>query len=53
MKVHLQRGKCLKGQCIGIKVMQPCIISHPVKSLLITVLQEFVEFIINNDRRVA
>ena len=53
MKVHLQRGKCLKGQCIGIKAMQLRIISQPVKSLLIAVLQEFVEFIINNDKRAA
>ena len=53
MKVHLQRGKCLKGQCVGIKAMESSIISQPVKSLLIVFLQEFMEFIMKNDRRVA
>ena len=43
----------LKGQCIGIEAVQLCIISLPVKSSVIVTLQEFMGFIINNDRRIV
>ena len=42
----------LNGQCIGIKVIQSCVISQPVKSLLDVVLQEVVGFKINIGGRI-
>ena len=41
----------LKGQCVGIKAMQSCVISQIVISLLNVILQEFAEFIINKLER--
>ena len=33
----------LKGQCVGIEVIQLCVISLPVKSSIIGVIQEFTK----------
>ena len=45
---HTYTTNKLKGQCIGIEAMQSHVISQTVNSLLSIVLQEFVEFMINN-----
>ena len=40
----------IKGQCVGIKIMQSCIISQLLKSLLNVILQKFMELKINNGK---
>ena len=43
----------LEGEWVGIKAMQLRAISHPEKSLLNIVVQEFAYFIINTGRRIV